>query len=70
MTKKRSSTKKKMTKPKVDTDKTLVTIKKTLYDFRDIDFDAMTEKEKEKFRENLAESKDIALSILDKIKDK
>ena len=59
-----------MIKPKVDTDKVLVTIKKTLYEFRDIDFDAMTEKEKENFRENLAESKDIALSILDKIKDK
>lgn len=59
-----------MTKPKVDTDKVLVTIKKTLYDFRDIDFEAMTEKEKKDFRKDLAESKDIALSILDKIKDK
>ncbi len=59
-----------MIKPKVDTDKTLVIIKKTLYDFRDIDFDAMTEKEKTDFRKNLAESKDIALSIKDKLKDK
>jgi len=59
-----------MIKPKVDTDKTLVTIKKTLYDFRDIDFDAMTEKERTDFRKNLAESKDIALSIKDKLKDK
>jgi len=59
-----------MIKPKVDTDKTLVTIKKTLYDFRDIDFDAMTEKERMDFRKNLAESKDIALSIKDKLKDK
>ncbi|MFK7984180.1 MAG: hypothetical protein AB8G86_29670 [Saprospiraceae bacterium] len=61
---------KKRIKPKVDTDKVLVTIKKTLYDFRDIDFDVMTEPEKENFRENLATSKDIALSILSKIKDK
>lgn len=54
----------------VDTDKVLVTIKKTLYDFRDIDFDSMTSEEKKDFRQSLAESKDIALSILDKIKDK
>lgn len=53
-----------MNKPKVDTDKVLVTIKKTLYDFQDIDFDAMTEKEKKNFRENLTKYKDIALSIL------
>lgn len=59
-----------MIKSKVDTDKVLVTIKKTLYDFRDIDFEAMTEKERKNFRKELEESKDIALSILDKIKDK
>ena len=59
-----------MIKPKVDTDKTLVTIKKTLYDFRDIDFEEMTEKEKETFRKSLGESKEIALSILDKINGK
>jgi len=59
-----------MIQPKVDTDKVLVTIKKTLYDFRDIDFDSMTKEEQQKFRKGLAESKDIALSILDKIKDK
>ena len=55
-------------KSTIDTSKVLVTIKKTLYDFRDIDFDAMTEKEKENFRKELEASKDIALSILDKIK--
>lgn len=59
-----------MIKRKVNTDKVLVTIKKTLYEFRDIDFDSMTEKEKAEFRKGLDESKDIALSILDKIKDK
>ena len=55
---------------KVDTNKVLVTIKKTLYDFRDIDFDSMTSEDKKNFRKGLAESKDIALSILNKIKDK
>ncbi|MEM6320633.1 MAG: hypothetical protein AAF960_23390 [Bacteroidota bacterium] len=59
-----------MIKPKVDTDKVLVTIKKTLYDLRDVDFESMTEKERAAFRKELDESKDIALSILDKIKDK
>lgn len=59
-----------MIQPKVDTDKVLVTIKKTLYDFRDIDFDSMTNEEKKNFRKDLTESKDIALAILDKIKDK
>jgi len=54
----------------LEIDKVLVTLKKILYDFRDIDFDTMTEKDRENFRKELEESKDIALSILDKIKDK
>ena len=42
--------KEKMINPNIDTDNRLMTIKKAFYDFRDIDFDAMTEKEREDFR--------------------
>ncbi|GEM_PF-5559323 len=59
-----------MIKPKVNTDKVITTIKKTLYELREVDFDKMTEKEKEKFRRGFDKSEDLALSILDKLKDK
>lgn len=59
-----------MIKPKVNTDKVITTIKKSLYELREVDFDKMTEKEKENFRKGFEKSEDVALSILDKIKDK
>lgn len=59
-----------MIKPKVNTDKTITTIKKSLYELREVNFEKLTEEDKEKFRNQLNESTDIALSILDKIKDK
>ena len=61
-----------MIKPKVNTDKVITTIKKSLYELREVDFDKMTEKEKEKekFRKGFEKSEGLALSILDKIKDK
>jgi len=59
-----------MHKPKINTDKIVTTIKKTLYEFREVDFDKMTEQEKEEFRKGFEKSEDLAKSILDKIKDK
>ncbi len=59
-----------MIKPKINTDKVLVTIKKTLYDLRDIDHKAMSKKEKTEFQKEIEEVEDIAQSILDKIKNK
>ncbi len=59
-----------MIKPKVNTDKVITTIKKNLYELRDVNFEKMTKEEKEKFRKGLNKSEDLALSILDKIKDK
>lgn len=54
----------------INTDEVLVTIKKTLYDLRDIDHKAMSKEEKDDFKKEIKEVEDIALSILDKIKDK
>ena len=59
-----------MNQPKIDTDKVLVTIKKTLYDLRDIDHKAMSKEQKVDFQKEIKEVEDIALSILDKIKNK
>ena len=59
-----------MNQPKVNTDKVLVTIKKTLYDLRDIDHKVMSKEEKADFQEEIKEVENIAFSILDKIKDK
>ena len=59
-----------MIKPKVNTDEVITNIKKTLYELREVNFDKMTEKEKEEFIKGFEKSEDLALSILDKIKDK
>lgn len=59
-----------MIKPKVNTDEVITTIKKTLYELRDVNFDEMTKKDKEKFRKGFDKSENLALSILDKLKDK
>ena len=57
-----------MNQSKVNTDEVLVTIKKTLYELRDIDHQAMTTKEKTNFLKEIKAIEDIGLSILDKIK--
>lgn len=59
-----------MIKPKVNTDKVITTIKKTLYELRDVDFDKMTKEEKETFRKGFDTSEELAHSILNKIKGK
>ena len=46
------------------------TAQKTLYALRDIDYKAMSKEQKSEFRKEIKEVEDIALSILDKIKNK
>lgn len=57
-----------MNKPKINTDQVITNIKKTLYELRDIDFDAMTDEERAAFREGFDESEALAHNILGKIK--
>jgi len=57
-----------MSKPKINTDKVIITTKKALYDLRDIDYKAMSNEEKVAFRKELDEVEKLALSILKKIK--
>ncbi len=56
-----------MNKSKVNTDQVITNIKKALYDLRDVDFDAMTEKERADFRDGFQESEELAHNILEKI---
>ena len=57
-----------MVKPKINTDKIITDTKKALYDLRDIDHKAMSEKDKETFKAELNELEALAKSILEKIK--
>ena len=57
-----------MKKPTINTDQILTTVKKAAYDLREIDHQAMSKEEKESFTRELKEVKDIALSILAKIR--
>jgi len=56
-----------MNKPKINTDKVITDIKKTLYELRDVNFDAMTDEERVAFRAGFDESEILAHSILGKI---
>lgn len=57
-----------MIKHKINTDKVITETKKALYDLRDIDHKAMSEKDKEAFKAELSELEALAKSILEKIK--
>ena len=56
-----------MNKPKINTDKVITDIKKTLYELRDVDFDTMTDEERVAFRAGFDESEALAHNILKKI---
>jgi len=56
-----------MNKPKINTDQVITDIKKTLYELRDVNFDAMTDEERAAFRAGFEESETLAHSILGKI---
>jgi len=56
-----------MNKPKINTDQVITDIKKTLYELRDVDFDAMTDEERAAFRSGFDESETLAHTILKKI---
>ena len=56
-----------MNKPKINTDKVITDIKKTLYELRDVDFKAMSDEERADFKADLEESEKVAHNILEKI---
>jgi len=56
-----------MDKPKINTDKVITDIKKTLYELRDVNFDAMTDEERAAFRAGFEEPEALANNILGKI---
>lgn len=56
-----------MNKPIINTDKVITDIKKTLYELRDVDFEAMPDQERADFKADLEESEAVAHNILEKI---
>ena len=59
-----------MNKTSINTDKVITTIKKSLYDLKDIDHQSLSNKEKKEFKKDIQEVENLDFSILEKIKNK
>lgn len=58
-----------MNKTIINTDKVVTTIKKSLYDLKDIDHESLSNKEKKAFKKDIEDVEDLAHAILAKIKN-